>query len=103
MNENLERLLWQRTDGELTVEDRSELEVLLTQEPTARDEEQELESIARLLSRVRFEEEEVPAELRPRVLVQVDARQASSRRSHGVEIEEGRPGDRVVRAGRCNF
>ena len=81
MNENLERLLWQRTDGELTVEDRKQLEVLLAQEPTARDQEQELESMARLLSRVRFEEEEVPAELRTRVLVQVDARMASSRRS----------------------
>ena len=46
MNENLERLLWQRTDGELTVDHRRELEVLLTQEPTARDQEQELESVA---------------------------------------------------------
>ncbi len=92
MNEKLEWLLWQRTDGELTVEDRKQLEVLLAQEPKARDEENELESIARLLSRVRFEEEEVPAELRPRVLVQVDARQASSRRSQSAVASKSRKG-----------
>lgn len=63
MNENLERLLWQRTDGELTV--------------------------ARLLSRVRFEDEEIPAELRPRVLVQVAARQKSSVRSHVSKSRKG--------------
>ncbi len=31
MNENLERLLWQRSDGELTVDDRRQLEALLAQ------------------------------------------------------------------------
>ena len=62
--------------------------------------------MARLLSRVRFEEEEAPAELRTRVLVQVgcaDGELAAGAISSRVEIEEGAPGDRVVRARRCNF
>jgi anti-sigma factor RsiW len=90
MNETLERLLWQRTDGELTVEHRRELEVLLAQGVSAKEEERELESVARLLSRARFSEEEVPAELRQRVMVQVKARSTSSRRSRLVLVSNAK-------------
>src|SRR5688572_24860570 len=82
MNDNLEQLLWQRKDGELAADDRAQLDSLLAE--GASEEESEIESIARLLSRARFEEEEVPAELRSRVMAQVQARTASRRSSHGV-------------------
>src|SRR5262245_15199764 len=77
MNENLERLLWQRADGELSAEDGKELDRLLADGSLPADVDRELESFSRLLSRARFEEEEVPPSFGPRVLDLVRARAAA--------------------------
>src|SRR5262245_30227246 len=94
MNENLERLLWQRTDGELSVEDRKQLEGLLADGVVAAEAERELESLSRLLSRARFEEVEVPSSLRSRVMDTVHARAAvvGRRRQEVVGVAKSKRG-----------
>ena len=94
MNETLERLLWQLKDGELSVEDRKQLDGLVAEGDVAAEAERELESMARLLSRARFEEEEVPSSLRSRVMEVVQARAAVAgrRRQQVVGVAKSKRG-----------
>jgi hypothetical protein len=78
MNELLERLLWQRADGELSAQDRDRLEALLAEEPAARATERELAEVADLLARV--EEQEAPTELRWRVMSSIGTASAPAPR-----------------------